>query len=68
MESDLDKFESMVPALDSAMNTSGRRILGFQYPGDASLSRVARFLHNELKRTGADTTSWDFITHSAGAR
>jgi hypothetical protein len=44
----------------------GVRVLGFQYPGDASLSRVGEFLHRELSQAIDPKAKVDFVCHSAG--
>jgi hypothetical protein len=44
----------------------GWRILGFQYPGDASLARVGTFLHHELAISCHPKAQIDFVCHSAG--
>ncbi len=43
-----------------------RRILGFQYPGDGSLSRAGECLHRELTKAFAGGPKIDFVGHSAG--
>jgi Peptidase family M48 len=44
----------------------GQRILGFEYPGDASLARVGTFLYHEISRTCDGRPTIDFVCHSAG--
>jgi hypothetical protein len=44
----------------------GVRILGFQYPGDASLSRVGEFMHRKLSESFDPKANVDFVCHSAG--
>ncbi len=42
------------------------RILGFQYPGDASLCRAGEFLHREISKSVDPKAKVDFVCHSAG--
>lgn len=44
----------------------GVRLLGFQYPNDASLAQVGEFLHRELFRVLDPQVRPQFVCHSAG--
>jgi hypothetical protein len=44
----------------------GVRILGFQYPGDASLARAGEYLLHEISRSIDPQAKVDFVCHSAG--
>jgi hypothetical protein len=66
MESSLAVFNPMVQAFAEDPVLRDREILGFQYPGDDSLARSAKFLINEVARTAIDLRNAQAICHSAG--
>ena len=67
MDSQLSKcYLALARELAKERELLGVRILGFQYPGDASLTRVGEFLHRELSRATDGRPKLDFVCHSAG--
>ena len=65
MESSLAKFDALLSSFAKTL-PADVRLLGFQYPGDGSLSCMGRFITNEMERTSASTENFDFVCHSAG--
>lgn len=65
MESDLTRFAPLVKQFSKTL-PDDVRLFGLQYPGDASLSCIGRFMTNEMERTSASTENFDFVCHSAG--
>lgn len=59
-------YIDLARALAKDREFRGVRILGFQYPGDASLSRVGEFLHREVFQSFDPQAKVDFVCHSAG--
>jgi hypothetical protein len=66
MDSSLAIFQDCVDGLVNHSSFADRRIIGFQYPGDDSLARSAKFLKREFQRVGANTETATFVCHSAG--
>ncbi|HUG93258.1 MAG TPA: M48 family metalloprotease [Planctomycetaceae bacterium] len=66
MGSSLAKFVPLARALDELDTAERLVLLGFQYPGDASLARAARALTREMAAFGDDARRLDFVGHSAG--
>lgn len=59
-------YIQLARALSKDRDFRGVRILGFQYPGDASLCRVGEFLHRELTKSFHPNAKVNFVCHSAG--
>ena len=67
MESSLSRcYIALARALAKEEAFGKSRILGFQYPGDAGLSRAGTFLFHEISRSFDPGTKIDFVCHSAG--
>jgi pimeloyl-ACP methyl ester carboxylesterase len=66
MESDLHIYRPLMRLLSAADEAQRVRVFGFQYPSDASLARIGRFLTRELERTCESARDIDFVCHSAG--
>ncbi len=67
MDSSLTRcYIDLARALASDDAFRRHRILGFQYPGDASLSRMGTLLFHEVSRHFEPETKIDFVCHSAG--
>ncbi len=64
--SDLAHFRAMIAELAEDERLKGIRLLGFQYPNDASLWRMGRFLKREMARYCETPATVDFVCHSAG--
>lgn len=66
MQSRLKMFRPLVQHLAEDPSAHGVRILGFQYPNDASLARSGKFLKREVDRVYESSAGADFVCHSAG--
>ena len=67
MDSQLSKcYTNLAKELAGDPDFRGQRILGFQYPGDASLARVGEFLYREISLAIDPKVRPVFVGHSAG--
>jgi len=66
MESDLRIYQALMQKLAAQQSVPKLQVLGFQYPSDESLSRVAKFFDREMQRVCRSAKEVDFVCHSAG--
>ena len=66
MESNLERMHALMRDLLPLARKKGIHLLGFQYPSDASLSRMGSFLESEIQRVSESAEEFDFVCHSAG--
>jgi Zn-dependent protease with chaperone function len=66
MESDLRIYQALMQKLAAQQSVPKLRVLGFQYPSDESLSRVAKYFEHEMQRVCRSANEVDFVCHSAG--
>lgn len=66
MHGGTDSFEELLAARGMQRHLRSRSVLLLRYPNNGSLSRSARFLSNEVERTGLNARKAIFICHSAG--
>lgn len=64
LKGDLDTFDEMLEKLGAV--SGSLTILALRFPETGSLFRSSKFLLRELERTGAETSQFDFVGHSAG--